>query len=99
MAKDVGEQRRHRREATADKVSLGWMDSTGTQRNMQGKCLDRSAGGLRVQLNDEVTQGATVFVRSASLAINEPARVRYCRRKGLTFLVGLEFTAISNKPE
>jgi hypothetical protein len=94
MPKEVGEQRRHRREATTEKVSIGWSDSSGTPRNILGKCLDTSAGGLRIQLTDEVAAGTTVFVRAVSLGINQSARVRYCRRKGLTFIAGLEFTTM-----
>jgi hypothetical protein len=61
---------------------------------LQGKCLDSSESGLRVQVADEIPVGSTVFVRGESLGVSESARVRFCRRKGVNFVLGLEYTAI-----
>jgi hypothetical protein len=97
MPKPVGEQRRHPRVAAATKINVGWTDSNGTPRRVQGTCTDTSEGGIRVELNDELTVRSTVYVRSPALGLDHAACVRFCRRKGVKFLAGLEFTFVGHK--
>jgi hypothetical protein len=92
MPKPAGEQRRHPRIAASTKINIGWTDPSGTPRRVQGTCLDTSDGGIRVELSDELAVQTNVYVRSPALGLDQAACVRYCRRKGIKFLAGLEFT-------
>jgi hypothetical protein len=57
------------------------------------KCLDVSEHGIAIEVVEPVIVRSFVTLRSEHLKLAGRAGVRYCRRSGGKYLVGLEFAA------
>ncbi len=92
MRVGTGERRRHERIPYHEPVSLSWQDAVGRTHISHGKCVDRSQEGLQVEVRDPIELRAIIQVQLGRSCPAGLARVRHCARKGLHFVVGLEFT-------
>jgi hypothetical protein len=90
---DKGELRRHARSAKSAPVQLIWKDRQGIDRFINGRIVDVSESGIRVELNDPMEKQTYVTLQAAGLGLHGSASVRTCARKGMKYLVGLEFSA------
>lgn len=71
-------------------VRILWQ--AGSQaRQISGRCRDLSSTGLRVETTDALEVRATVLVTSETFGRMGHASVRYCRREGMKYVVGLHF--------
>ena len=84
--------RRHARQAFDGRVRILWLDDRGEQRTCEVPCLDISSSGLRLKLPDPVPVRSVVHMRGIGAALDASGSVRYCRRMGLSFVLGIEFT-------
>ncbi len=84
--------RRHSRAEKSSPLQIVWQDRTGTDKYVQGKSLDISSSGMRVELTEQIDRGTYVTVQCAALGVHGRASVRSCIRKGLKFILGLEFS-------
>lgn len=90
MRKDL---RRHVRMSDSGEVSLSWQDPQGHFRFSQGKCLEISQTGMRVQVPEHVALRSYVSLKADCAGLACSASVRHCMRKAGRFVVGLEFSS------
>lgn len=93
MAKDI---RRHRRVPLPGVVRVSWQDSGGNPRFANGRCIDLSASGMRLEMPEPVPLRSYVSVSAPKLGIVSNASVRHCARSGGKCVVGLEFSSALN---
>jgi hypothetical protein len=87
-----GDLRRHARAAKSSPIQIVWKDRSGSDRFINGKTLDISVAGLRVEISDPIDERTYVTLRCAALGLQGVASVRSCNRKGMKYVVGLEFS-------
>ena len=87
-----GELRRHARAEKSSPVQIVWKDSAGVDKFVNGKTLDISASGMRVEVSDPIERRTYVTLQCTALALRGSASVRSCTRKGMKYVVGLEFS-------
>jgi len=90
--KQSKETRRSRRFAVeAGVLEVAWLDKTGKMRITRTQALNISETGMAIQLPEEVMPLLVRF-ESQKFNIKGAGTVRYCRRLGSKYIVGLEFT-------
>jgi hypothetical protein len=55
-------------------------------------CLNVSLRGALVECSEPIVARSSVYLSAPSYGLMGNAPVRYCRRKGMKFVIGLEFT-------
>jgi PilZ domain len=75
-------------------VFLSWQAANGMIQRVSGRCLDLSASGARVETRDRMEQRAHVLMHSEAFGRMGTATVRYCRREGMKYIIGLQFGAV-----
>lgn len=60
---------------------------------MNGRALNVSASGMRVEVADSIDKQTYVTVQCSALGLHGRASVRSCTRKGTKYILGLEFSA------
>jgi hypothetical protein len=87
-----GELRRHARSGKSAPVQLIWKDRQGLDRFINGSIIDVSESGVRVELREPLEKQIYVTLQAVSLGLHGSASVRTCARKGMKYVVGLEFS-------
>ena len=83
--------RRHRRYAVDSGVlQVAWLDSTGRMKTARTRALNVSESGMALELPEAALQMRIRF-ESERFNIRGMGAVRYCRRTGGKYIVGLEF--------
>ena len=95
FVRHVAERRRELRDSVAVPIEISWEDLGGVTQRSQGRCLDLSANGLRVELKDPLQVPTRLKFRVLETDIRGVAVVRHCRRKGSKYVVGAQFTSLS----
>ena len=85
--------RRRRREASDSSVLVMWCDEAGEDRYVNARALDVSEIGLRLQIPVRIRERSYVTLRSDALGIHGRASVRYSKRSGNAYIMGVEFAA------
>src|SRR5579872_2913756 len=88
-----GELRRDSRAEVSSPAQIVWQDRSGADHFMNGRALNVSPSGMRVEVGDPIEKQTYVTVQCASLGLHGRASVRSCTRKGLKYILGLEFSA------
>ena len=95
MSTSVGrlkDSRRHRRYAVdAGALQVSWLDLNGKMRVTRTRALNISEEGMAVEL-PEAAMPLLIRFQSDRFKVRGVGAVRYCRRAGGQFIVGLEFT-------
>jgi|GraSoiStandDraft_16_1057320.scaffolds.fasta_scaffold1108463_1 hypothetical protein len=86
------DSRRYPRIPYVGMVRVGWEDAQGHMKYAQTKCVDISAGGLRIELPEPIPMGSYVTVRADRINLAGRAMVRYKARHGAKFIHGLELS-------
>jgi hypothetical protein len=60
---------------------------------MNGQALDVSSSGMRIEVGDPIEKQTYVTVQCTALGLHGRASVRSCTRKGMRYVLGLEFSA------
>jgi hypothetical protein len=87
-----GELRRHERADKSLPVQIIWQDRSGTDHFMNGRSLNVSASGMRVEVGERMDHQTYVTVQCTALGLHGRASVRSCVRKGMKYVMGLEFS-------
>src|SRR5882672_10830856 len=91
-SKKSKETRRTRRFAVeAGILEVAWLDKTGKMRTTRTQALNISESGMAIQLPEEVMPLLVRF-ESQKFKVKGAGTVRYCRRLGSKYIVGVEFT-------
>jgi hypothetical protein len=88
-----GNLRRHTRAEKSSPIQLVWKDRTGVDKYVMGRTLDISPSGMRIEISEAIEKQTYVTMQCAGLALHGTASVRSCTRKGMKYIVGLEFSA------
>ncbi|MGA2134121.1 MAG: PilZ domain-containing protein [Bryobacteraceae bacterium] len=84
--------RREERYPITCPVLLSWQRANGETVTARGTCREVSLHGARVECSEAVLARSSVYLNAPSHGLMGNATVRYCRRQGLKFAIGLEFT-------
>lgn len=84
--------RRHNRIVCQGPVRISWQAADGP-RFALGKCMDVSAGGLRIECLDAVPVRTMVLLNVERLNVSGSATVKHVARRGAKCVVGLELSA------
>jgi hypothetical protein len=87
-----GELRRHPRAEKSSRIQIIWQDRSGTDKFVNGRSLDISPAGMRVEVSEPIDKQIYVTVQCAALGVHGSASVRSCTRKGMKYVLGLEFS-------
>jgi hypothetical protein len=88
-----GELRRQPRAEVSSPARIVWQDGNGRDCFMNGRAVNVSASGMRVEVAEPVDKQTYVTVQCPALNLHGRASVRSCTRKGLKYILGLEFSA------
>lgn len=86
------EARRYRRLPYSGTVRLSWEEPGRGQRFAQGKCVDLSESGVRIEMSMPVPLRATVALNVDRIQVTGAATVKHVVRYGAKYLVGVELT-------
>ena|SRR5579859_5552654 len=84
--------RRHQRSAKSAPIQIIWRDRQGEDKFVSGRIIDISESGIRAEVGHPLEKQTYVTLHSPSLGLQGAASVRTCSRKGMKYLVGLEFS-------
>jgi hypothetical protein len=84
--------RRHHRAAYTGPIRLSWVDASGHPAYAQGKCIDISEGGLKIETPCPIPLRSYVSWRAERVGLAGSASVRHVVRYGAKYHVGLEFS-------
>ena len=87
-----GDLRRHSRAEKSSPIQLIWKDRSGVDKYVSGRSLDISPSGMRIEISEPIEKQTYVTMQCAGLALQGSASVRSCTRKGVKYVVGLEFS-------
>lgn len=85
------DSRFHGRFKITNRVTLSGEDAAGKTWTMQGRGVDMSRLGARIETSDPIAPGSFVFIQVRELNLMGGAVVRHCVRRGLKYKIGLEF--------
>jgi len=86
------ELRRHRRYAVKSGVlQVTWLDSSGRMKTARTRAVNISETGIALEL-PEAAMPLLIRFQSDRFNVTGVGAVRYCRRIGAKYVVGLEFT-------
>ncbi|HUJ51881.1 MAG TPA: PilZ domain-containing protein [Bryobacteraceae bacterium] len=92
MAESRGDLRRHARVTMDSPVQVLWRDPSGTEMSVNGRTVDISEAGLCIKVPVPIEKGVYVGFNASKVPLRGTASVRSCRRQGVAYLVGLEFS-------
>jgi hypothetical protein len=87
------DSRRHRRMPYIGSIQIGW-EASGQARFAQGKCIDISESGLRMEVPVPVPLRTTISIRAEKITLNGSATVRHVDRYGSKYILGIEMSQI-----
>jgi len=80
-------------------VQVSWQARSGETRVVQGKMVDLSEHGARIECQEPFDVRTSVFLRAPAYGLMGTASVRYCRRSGLKHIVGLLFNSAASQAD
>lgn len=84
--------RRHARFELDTRVRLSWVTADGLTPSLVCRAVDISEMGMRLISREPIVVRQYVSFQVESLQLSGTASVRSCIRKGMSYLVGLEFS-------
>jgi hypothetical protein len=88
----AGDLRRHNRSDKSAPVQIIWKDRQGEDKFVSGRVVNVSESGLRVEVSEPLEKQTYVTLQAPGLGLHGSASVRTCARKGMKYIVGLEFS-------
>ncbi len=89
---ESGDLRRHARVTMDSPVQVLWRGPSGTEMSVNGSTVDISEAGLRIKVPVPIEKGVYVGFNASKVPLQGTASVRSCKRQGVGYLVGLEFS-------
>jgi hypothetical protein len=84
--------RREKRYPLTCALHISWQRATGETCNTRATCREVSLHGARIECPEPLVVRSSVYLSAPSYGLMGNATVRYCRRYGLKYAIGLEFT-------
>ena len=85
------ERRRDVRYPIEERIEVLWQEERGDPYILRCRCLDVSAGGLRIEVPNRIPARTKVNFIFDQAAFAGSGSVRYCIGKGLNYILGIEF--------
>ncbi|HML18027.1 MAG TPA: PilZ domain-containing protein [Bryobacteraceae bacterium] len=85
------DSRRHRRIPYIGPIQISW-EASGQTRFAQGKCIDISESGLRIEVPAPVPPRANLSVRAERIKLSGSATVKHVARYGSKYILGIEMS-------
>ncbi len=86
------ESRNHRRYVVDSGVlQVAWLDLTGQMKMARTRALNISTGGICLELPEAARPQSLVRFQSSRFKVMGSGAVRYCKRVGSKYVVGLQF--------
>ena len=82
--------RRHPRIPYLGRVRISWEGAEGVPKYTQGKCLDVSEGGMRIEVSEAIPAHSRVLVQADRINLGGSASVKHVARQGSKYVVALE---------
>lgn len=83
--------RRHRRHSLRGRVALAWTDPHGVTRTLTGSAIDVSTCGMSIELKEPIDPMTYAGLRMERPPLAGTGSIRYCTRKQLNWVLGIEF--------
>lgn len=83
--------RRHRRIPYIGSIQISW-ETSGQARFAQGRCVDVSEGGLKLEVPVPVPLRTSIIMRSEKIQLSGSATVRHIARYGSKYILGIEMS-------
>ncbi len=84
--------RREERYPLGCPVQVAWQIASGETRAARATCVDVSPHGACIECSEPLAARSTLYLKAPGYGLMGNASVRYCRRKGLKYHIGLEFS-------
>ena len=91
--------RREERYPLTCALQISWQCATGESCSARATCREVSQHGARVECSVPLAVHSGVYVNALSHGPMGNATVRYCRRLGMKYAIGLEFTCATAMAE
>jgi hypothetical protein len=88
-----GDLRRHWRSTKSALAYIVWSDRTGEDKFANGRTVGISESGIRIEVAEPLEKQTYVTLQCSALGLRGRASVRSCARKGMKYIVGLEFSS------
>jgi len=88
---DGGNIRRHARFDGRTVAQVVWQDRLGRDKWAKAMLLDVSESGARFEMPEPLELRSVVGLTSQPLRLNGQGTVRFCKREGNKYIVGVEF--------
>ena len=82
------------RQPNSSNIAVEWIDGTGKEWNIMGRCIDISVTGLSFETGEPIEAGAMVQFEVPELRLLGNGTVRYATDTGPLFRVAIAFGAI-----
>ena len=83
-------RRREIRVPVTSDFDLFWQDVDASHRSARAKGIEISEHGASVRCAKPILRNSVIQVRGCQVQLETKATVRYCEKKGLTYVIGLE---------
>jgi hypothetical protein len=80
-------------------VKVSWQTRSGEMKTIRAKCVDFSDQGARIECEQPIDFLANVYLQAPGYGLMGNASVRYCRRSGLKYIVGLLFSSAASQAD
>jgi hypothetical protein len=85
----VDRRREPRLPVTSD-FDLFWQDTDASHKSARAKGIEISEHGASVRCSKPIVRNSVVQIRGCQIQLDTKARVRYCTKRGLSYIIGLE---------
>ncbi|MGA3043663.1 MAG: hypothetical protein ABSF54_23050 [Bryobacteraceae bacterium] len=73
-------------------MQISWQNAAGNTLFTRATCREVSLHGARIESSEPLVARSGVYLSAPSFGLMGNATVRYCRRQGMKYTIGLEFT-------
>ena len=85
-----GNRRKEPRVPVTSEFDLFWQDVDASHKSARARGIEISEHGASVRSPRAILRNSVIQIRGCQVQFEGKARVRYCTKKGLTYIIGVE---------
>jgi hypothetical protein len=89
-------RRREARVPVTSDFDLYWQDVDASHKSARAKGIELSEHGASVRCTKPILRNSVIQIRGCQIQLDTKATVKYCTKKGLSYIIGLELETQSN---
>lgn len=89
-------RRREPRVPVTSDFDLFWQDVDASHKSARAKGIEISEHGASVRSPKPILRNSVIQIRGCQIQLETKATVRYCTKRGLSYIIGLELESQSN---